>query len=144
MRYPVILAGNPPPHVSVLTVTFPDVHEAITQGDGETDALDKAADALVCALGTYMDRRLAIPQPSAATPGQPIVALPALTVAKLALYEAMRIGRVNAVELGKRLGISDTAARRLPDLDHRSHIAQVESALAVLGKRLVVDVRDAA
>ncbi len=48
------------------------------------------------------------------------------------------------VALGKRIGVSEGAVRRLLDLDHRSHIGQVETALAALGMRLVVEVRDAA
>ena len=67
-----------------------------------------------------------------------MVALPVLVVAKLALYEAMRTAMVTNTELGRRLGISEGAVRWLVDLDHRSHIGQVEAALAALGRRLVV------
>ena len=69
--------------------------------------------------------------------------MPALVTAKLALYEAMRTGNVTNVELGRRLGISEGAVRRLVDLDHRSHIGQIETALAILGYRLVVEVHAA-
>ena len=48
------------------------------------------------------------------------------------------------VGLGKKLNLSEGAIRRLVDLDHRSHIGQIEAALAVLGKRLVVNIQDAA
>jgi antitoxin HicB len=64
--------------------------------------------------------------------------------AKLALYEAMRAQDVSAADLAARLGLAETAVRRLLDLDHRSHIDQVEAALRCLGKRLEVTVRDAA
>ncbi len=70
--------------------------------------------------------------------------MPPLVAAKLALYRAMRGAGSTRVALGKRLGISEGAVRRLLDLDHRSHIGQVEAGLAVLGKRLVVEVRDTA
>jgi antitoxin HicB len=69
--------------------------------------------------------------------------LPILVTAKLALYEAMRTGKVTNVELARRLGISEGAVRRLVDLDHRSHIGQIETALAALGHRLVVDIHAA-
>ena len=69
-----------------------------------------------------------------------MVALPVLAAAKLALYEAMRTAQITNVELGQRLGISEGAVRRLLDLDHRSHIGQVEAALTALGRRLVVDI----
>ena len=70
--------------------------------------------------------------------------LPPLIAAKLALYQAMREAGLTRVALAERLGLSEGAVRRLLDLDHRSHIGQVDAALAVLGKRLVVEVRDAA
>ena len=40
-----------------------------------------------------------------------------------------------------RLGTVEGTVRCLVDLDHRSHIGQVESALEVLGRRLVVEIR---
>jgi antitoxin HicB len=72
------------------------------------------------------------------------VTLPPLVAAKLALYEAMREQGVDADDLAARLRMAEPAVRRLLDLDHRSHIDQVEAALRCLGKRLEVTVRDAA
>ena len=40
--------------------------------------------------------------------------------------------------LAARLGVSEGAVRRLIDLDHRSHIGHVETALHALGQRLTV------
>jgi hypothetical protein len=40
--------------------------------------------------------------------------------------------------------VSEGAARRLLNFRHRSHIGQLETARAALGKRLVVEVQDAA
>lgn len=121
-------------------VTFPDIPEAGTDAETREDALREAPDALIAALGGYIEARRAIPSPSKAKRGQVMVALPVLAAAKLALYEAMRTAQITNVELGQRLGISEGAVRRLLDLDHRSHIGQVEAALAVLGRRLVVDI----
>ena len=56
----------------------------------------------------------------------------------------MRNSRITRVALGKRLGVSGRTIRRLLDLDHRSHIGQIDTTLASLGKRLVVEVQDAA
>ena len=85
-----------------------------------------------------------IPEPSRPKRGQESVSLPPLVAAKLALYEAMRDAGVSGTSLARRLGLTEGAVRRLLDLDHRSHIGQVETALSVLGKRLVLEVRDAA
>ena len=124
-------------------VTFPDVPEAGTDAETHEEALCAAPDALIAALGGYIEARRPIPPPSPVHPGQVMVVLPVLVVAKLALYEAMRTATVTNTELGRRLGISEGAVRRLVDLDHRSHIGQVEAALATLGRRLVVDVNAA-
>ena len=48
------------------TVTFPDVPEAITQGDTEKEAAAMAEDALVTALSFYTDRAEPLPHPSPA------------------------------------------------------------------------------
>ncbi len=139
--YPVDL--TPQDDGSVL-VTFPDVRGAVTDGDSKAEALFEAADCLVAALGGYIELRRDIPAPSHPRRGQPVITVPPLVAAKLALYRAMRGSGLTRVAVGKRLGISEGAVRRLLDLDHRSHIGQVEAALAVLGKRLVVEVRDTA
>ena len=124
-------------------VTFPDVPEAGTDAESREEALEEAPDCLIAALGGYMEAKQAIPQPSKVKRSHVRVVLPILATAKLALYEAMRTDKVTNVELGRRLGISEGAVRRLVDLDHRSHIGQLESALATLGHRLVVEIHAA-
>jgi len=67
------------------------------------------------------------------------VPLPALAAAKLALYQALRQQGVNKSELARRLGVSETIARRLVSLDHDSRIDRVQEALAVLDRRPIVE-----
>ncbi len=125
-------------------VTFPDVPEAGTDAETRGEALENAVDSLLAALGGYIHTRRAIPRPSKAKRGQVLMALPTLVSAKLALYEAIRDANISNVELGKRLGVSEGAVRRLLDLDHRSHIGQVEAGLQALGRRLKIEVQAAA
>jgi antitoxin HicB len=123
---------------------FIDVPEAHTFGATETDAGgDNALDCLITALGGYVRLGRAIPEPSPAR-GRPAVILPPLVAAKLALYEAMRAQAITRTELARRLGLQENAVRRLLDLDHRSHIDQVDRALAALGRRLEVRVLEPA
>ena len=120
-----------------ILVSFPDVPEALTEGDTKSDALEQAQDCVVAAFGGCVGDRRAIPRPSPAR-GCPMIALPALVAAKIALYDAMRAEGVGNIALAMRLGLSKGVVRRLIDLDHRSHIGQIETALQALGQQLSV------
>jgi antitoxin HicB len=125
-------------------VQFIDVPEAHTSGASEAEAGGAhALDCLIAALGGYVKLGREIPRPSSAR-GRPVVILPPLVAAKLALYEAMRAQRITRTDLARRLGLQENGVRRLLDLDHRSHIDQVDRALAALGKRLEVRVLEPA
>jgi antitoxin HicB len=142
MRYAYPFAMSAQPEGG-FTVTFPDVPEALTEGDSEAEARERAEDALVTALSFYTDDGRSLPAASAAL-GRPLAIVPPLVAAKLALHDAMLSAGLSNVELGRRLGLDEKAIRRLRDPLHRSHIGQVESALRQLGKRLDVRVIEAA
>ena len=133
--YPVRLD----PDDGVYVVSFPDVPEALTQGETDEEALREGQDALVVALGGYVEEGRDIPASSPVAPGQRAVALPALIAAKLALYTAMREDGVTKVELARRLSVSEAVARRLVHPDHHSKIERVEDGLRALGRTLVVE-----
>jgi antitoxin HicB len=138
--YPVSLE---PDENGTLLVTCPDLPELTTWGEDEGDALQRAADAIEEALAARIAHRDDIPEPSAAW-GRPVPSLPPLTVAKVALYRAALTSGVTKAELGRRLGWHAPQVDRLLDLRHRSKIEQIEQALRILGKQLVVSVQDAA
>jgi antitoxin HicB len=123
---------------------FVDVPEAHTFRATAADAGgDNALDCLIAALGVYIRLGREIPVPSPAR-GRPVAILPPLVAAKLALDRAMRRERITRTELARGLGLQENAVRRLLDLDHRSHIDQVDRALAALGRRLEVRVLEPA
>ncbi len=134
LAYPVSLERQK--DGSVL-VSFPDIPEALTEGATEQEALAEAEDCLMAALGGYIRARRTIPRPSPGH-GRALVPLPALIAAKLALYRAMRVEGIGNTALAERLGVTEGTVRRLIDPDHRSHIGQVEAALRILGRRLVI------
>jgi antitoxin HicB len=140
LAYPVEL--EPDSNGTVL-VTFPDFAEAVTFGEEEGDALLRAVDALETVLAARIDDREDIPLPSSPA-GRPCVILPALSTAKVLLYRAMREADVRKSELARRLGWHGPQVDRLLDLNHASRLDQIEQALAALGKRLRVDLGDAA
>ena len=120
--------------------TFPDVPEAITGGDDRAEALAMAEDALATALAGYVHEKWEIPTPSEPVDGQFSVPVPSVVAAKLALYSAMRAQRITKVELADRLGVTESAVRKLTNPDHRSHMSQVQRALREVGRRLKVEV----
>ena len=119
---------------------FADVPEAATVGKTLTEAIDLGPDALVVALSAYVDDGRAIPSPSRAKRGQPVICLPPLAALKLAIHDAMTQQRVTQVALAERLGVDGRQVRRLLNLDHESKFSQIEAALAVLGLRASVSV----
>lgn len=124
------------------TVTFPDIPEAITQGETEEEAAAMAEDALVTALSFYTDDAEPLPHPSPAC-GRRIARVPPLVAAKLVLHDAMVSARVSNVDLARRLGVDEKIVRRLRDPLYKSRIDRVDKALRSLGKRIEVVVREA-
>lgn len=137
--YPAIFSEAP----DGVTVTFPDVPEAVTCGATRLEAKERAADALISALSIYVEEDRPNPKPSPAR-GRDIVSVTALEATKLALHDAMLSAGVSNRELAGRLGLHEKAARRLRDPLQRSAIGAVEAALRCLGKRVEVTVLDAA
>ena len=134
--YPVTLT---PDDGSVL-VTFADVPEAITFGADEQEALMQAVDALESGLSFYVDARQPLPVPSKPKRGQKTVRPSAMECAKLGVYQAMTDQGIRKAELARRLGWHIPQVDRLFDLRHASKFEQIETAAAVLGKRLVLSV----
>ncbi len=138
--YPVKLT---PDDNGTLLVTFPDVPEAVTFGDDEAEALLRAEDALLVMLSAYMDDHQPIPEPSPLD-GRPGVALKVVAAGKVALHNTLLATGKRKADLARMLNLAPTLVDRLLSLHHKSRIEQIETALAVLGKRLVIEVRQAA
>jgi antitoxin HicB len=125
------------------TVTFPDVPEAITQGESEEEAAAMAENALAAALSFYADNTEPLPRPSPAGERK-LAYIPPLIAAKLALHDVMLAAGVSNVALARRLGVDEKIVRRLRDPLHKSRIDQVDAALRSLGKRIEIIAREAA
>lgn len=125
-------------------VRFPDLPEAVTEGDDREDALAQAADCLAEAIAGRIVDREAIPAPSRPANGV-LVSLEPVLAYKAALYAAMRTGGITRVGLAARLGIDEKDVRRLLDPRHRgSRLERLvgaldacgfETGVAVLGER---------
>ena len=120
-------------------VTFPDIPEAITQGEDKEDSLVWAQDALETALEVYLDTRKRVPYPSEPD-DKPVVVLPVVVSGKIILHNTLIDAGKRKADLARMLNLAPTLVDRLLSLRHKSRIEQIETALAALGKRLVVDV----
>jgi antitoxin HicB len=126
-------------------VTFPDLPEAITQGDNRTDALFLAQEVLGLALLDYLADRRPLPAAIAERGGGVVMVSPHPEVAaKLALIEAFQASGLTQAELATRIGREGRETRRLLDPDHPSKLPALSRALQALGKRLIISVDDAA
>ena len=100
---------------------IPDIPGSMTVGKDRAQALERIQDAVVVMLSGLMAQGEPIPPPSTQKKGQIAIPLPPMVAAKLAIYQAMRASSLTQ-----------------SDYDH------LEVALSAVGKKLVVDVRDAA
>jgi antitoxin HicB len=119
-------------------VTFPDIPEAITQGEDVEDALHHAADALESALDFYFEDRRSVPAPSKPKRGQHVIDLPVSVAAKVLLLNEMVRQKVRPAELARRIGTTPQEVNRLTNIRHTTRIDRVDAALRALGKRLIV------
>lgn len=125
-------------------VTFPDVREAITEGESLEEAMRSAEEALELALTFYVEASKDLPQPGPLKRGMRMVSVPPLSEAKFMLYEALRSAGIKKNELARRLGCSPSQVDRLLDIQHKSKLDQLQAAFAALGKRLSIHVQDLA
>ncbi|MEL4869626.1 type II toxin-antitoxin system HicB family antitoxin [Pantoea agglomerans] len=135
MRYPVTLTPDSGGYV----VSFPDIPEALTQGDTREEALTNALDALVTAFEFYFEDSERIPEP-----GEVIgdfVEVPASVTAKVILLNAYIGSGLTQVELANRLGLKKQEITRVFDLKHATKIDTIQKALSALGHRLEISAR---
>ncbi len=110
-----------------------DLPQLNSFGDNQAHALSEALDAIETMLSTYVDERKAIPSASLPEPGEYVVRLPAVTVAKITLWNAMMERGMRKADLRRLLDVHQVQSDRLVDFLHTSKIEQVEDALKHLG-----------
>ncbi len=136
--YPVELT---PDDNGTLLVTVPDLPGAITFGEDRERALDHAVDAIESIISAMITDRREIPPPSPAN-GRPTVSLTLLGALKVAVYVALRERGWRKADLARAMNLNPRQIDRLLNLRHKSTVAQLEQALAVLGKRAEIGLRE--
>ncbi len=136
-QYPVLLT---PADEGGYVATCRDLPQLVTQGESVEDALEQASDAMDEVFATYLTEGIDFPDPSKAKRREYLVAPPAETAAKAALYVALRQAGITKVQLAKRLGVDEKEVRRLLDPHYGSKLPRIAKAISLLGQRLVIGV----
>ncbi|MGD0889403.1 MAG: type II toxin-antitoxin system HicB family antitoxin [Acidobacteriaceae bacterium] len=136
MRYPIHIK----PDGKHFLVTFPDIPEALTQGETVEEAMAMAAEALETALDFYFEQPREVPEPSPIKRGGKFVELPTSLSAKVLLLNEMIRQRVRPAELARRLNTTPQEINRLTNLHHTSKIDGIAGAMKALGKTLQIRV----
>jgi antitoxin HicB len=125
-------------------VSCPDLPEMNASGDTPEEAFADALDGMESTFSLYVDQRRKIPEASPLTEGMTPLHLPALTVAKVMLWNSLLDEGVSRAELARRMGSTRQVVDRLVDFLHTSKIEQVERALSLLGRRITLSIEAAA
>lgn len=126
------------PEATGVWLSCPDIPEMNASGDTLGEAFAEALNGLESALSLYVEQRRKIPAASPPRDPAMVLNLPALTVAKIMLWNAMCDEGVSRAELARRLGCTRQVVDRLVDFLHASKIEQIERALGILGLRLTL------
>ena len=124
-------------------ISFPDVPQAITCGWSWQEAMEMAEDGLAVALDFYVKGEEDLPVPSPLAEGQVLISVPPIAAASLAVYSAMRKQGITKAEMAEQLKFSEDAVGKLLDPRYRTHVSQLEKALKVVGRSLIVEDREA-
>lgn len=120
------------------SVTFPDLPDAITQGEDRDDAIEMAADCLAETIGARIAERADVPAPSPPKRGQVRVVVPVYVAVKAALYVAMKEEGVSLSEMARTLEGQPVQVRRLLHPGRASSMKRIDRALSAIGRRVCV------
>lgn len=124
-----------------LAVFCRDLPEVNSYGDDKEHAIREALDGIESALSIYVDQRRTIPAASEPRNSEHVVQLPAVTVAKIALWNAMMERDMRKADLCRLLGVHQSQGDRLVDFLHTSKMEQLEAALKAIGAGIRVSVK---
>lgn len=126
-------------------ITFPDLGFGASQAETEPEALEVAEDLLLCLLSISIRDGKTIPAPKKHRGrNYRAIRLPALASIKTELYRAFQASGMRKAELARKLGIPKTNIDRLFLFGHNTRLAQIEAALAAIGKRVSFQIDEAA
>lgn len=121
----------------IFFVSFPDIEEALTQGDTLEEALFNASEVLTLTIEYRLDEEQDIPEPSRMTGGDIHLVSPDVKVQAALLVRKAREGR-SLGDLARTLETSWPSVKRLENPHNSPTLKMIDKAAAALGKRLVL------
>lgn len=119
-------------------VSVRDLPEVVTSGDTRDEALELAADAIAVVVAGRIEDELALPLPFPIQNGEAAVPLEPQVAVKASVYHLWRKADISKSELARRLGRTETEARRILSVNASTKLDQMAEAARALGGRLVV------
>ncbi|MDY5325018.1 MAG: hypothetical protein SPG96_08895, partial [Succinivibrio sp.] len=119
---------------------FDKAHEAITEIWSMDELQDTAVDALVTVLEMYFEKNRVFLEPSKPKKNEVMVALPLIVVAKMLLLNVMVSSNIRPCDLARKMHIKPQEVNRIIDLQHKTKLDTIDSAMRALGKSLQLTV----
>lgn len=119
-----------------ITVTFPDIPEAITCGQTTVEAMEMAEDVLLFVAEHYMADGLPFPLARAPRPGETAVHMPESAYLKILLHNKMCENHVSKAELARLAEVSPAEMTRITNIRHSTKIDTIGKLMALLGSPL--------
>lgn len=142
--YPIDIRAMTADEGGGFLIEFPDWDRAVTDGRDLTEAMLNARDCLEEMIAYRIRAREVIPAPSPAG-NRPLVEPEAGLALKAALWLALLERGLSPGELARRLGdLSEEQVDRLLNPRLKTRAETIHKGLAALGKRVVVELEDAA
>ncbi len=135
--YPMLL--NPDSVDGGFVVTFPDLPEAITQGDTIQDCLEEAQDCLEEAIAARMSYQLEIPVSNLPQNAQYIVHLPLRMTLLASIYLAMQETGINTAQLANYLQVPEKEIKQILSPTQETSLSTLEKVIYFLGKQVEID-----
>ncbi len=134
IEYPARIAQE---EDGIFFVSFPDLDEAMTQGETLEEALFNAAEVLTLVMEHRLEQEQEIPEPSRITGSDVHWIAPEVNVQAALLIRKARAGRPLA-DLARILDASWPSVKRLENPHSSPTLKMIDKAAAALGKRLVL------
>jgi len=118
-------------------VSFPDIPEALTQGETMEEALFNASEVLTLSMEYRLDEEQEIPDPSDIVGDNIYLIAPIAKVQSAMLIRKSRKGK-SLADLARTLETSWPSVQRLENPHNSPTLKMIDKAAAALGKRLIL------